>query len=155
MRVALISCNGRTGNAIGNQLAEKLRFFVERGADVRLFVQSAESLHSELASCAHVVADVETSGPVWDYLAAADLILADYPHWYDLLHYLPLVAGKKPRIVVEYHGVTPPSLWDDANRALLEEGQVRRGVVWCADAVIAHSRFTREELLHSTGVPAA
>ena len=45
MRVALLSFNARAGDAIGNQVAEKLAFFLERGADVRVFVQSDQHLH--------------------------------------------------------------------------------------------------------------
>ena len=49
--VALLSYNAQFHNAVGNQIAEKVRFFQERGAEVRLFVQDARRLHLDLRSC--------------------------------------------------------------------------------------------------------
>src|SRR5579863_6902133 len=100
MRVGLISCNGQAHNAIGNHLAEKLRFFIERGADVRVFLQSEERLHPDLARHAEVVDRVEARGPVWTYLEHADLVIADFAQDYDLLQFLPLLAGGKPRLLL-------------------------------------------------------
>src|SRR5262245_63868183 len=111
MRVALLSSNAQSANAIGKLVREKVLFFVERGADVRHFVESAHPLDPELTPYCEVVARPETAGPVWEFLRDADLVVAEYPHWYDLLHYLPLLAGGKPRLIVEYHGVTPPAFW--------------------------------------------
>ena len=45
MRVALLSHNARAGDAIGNQVAEKLTFFLDRGAEVRVFVECDRSPH--------------------------------------------------------------------------------------------------------------
>ncbi|HWY88845.1 MAG TPA: glycosyltransferase [Gemmataceae bacterium] len=153
MRVGLISCNGQAHNAIGNHLAEKLRFFTERGADVRVFLQSADRLHPGLARHAEVVDRVESHGPAWTYLEDADLVIADFAQDYDLLQFLPLLAGGKPRLLLEYHGVTPPHLWAGPQRACLEQGQARRGLVWCADYALVHSRFTRDDLVRATGFP--
>ncbi len=77
MRVGLISYNGQARDAIGNHLAEKLSFFAESGADVRVFLQSADRLHPGLANHVHVVDRVRAEGPVWDFLAGADLVLFD------------------------------------------------------------------------------
>jgi glycosyltransferase involved in cell wall biosynthesis len=154
MRVALLSYNAQAGNAIGNQLREKLFFFLERQADVQLFVDSAARLHPDLQPFCQVVSRVEIGGEAWEYLSQADLVLVDYPHWYELLHFLPLLVGKRPRIILEYHGVTPPGLWQGPNRDVLEQGASERGVAWCADAVVVHSQFTRKELQEATHYPA-
>ena len=45
MRVALLSANAQFHNAVGNSIAEKVRFFVERGAEVRAFVEDGRRLH--------------------------------------------------------------------------------------------------------------
>src|SRR5271169_5465558 len=98
MRVGLISCNGQAHDAIGNHLAEKLRFFIDRGADVRVFLETAERLHPDLRRYAEVVDRVEASGTAWTYLEGADLVIADFAQDYGLLHFLPLLAGGKPRL---------------------------------------------------------
>ena len=73
MRVALISFNGQARNAIGNHLAEKLAFFLERGADVRVFLQEGDRLHPGLARFVEVASSVQTKGPVWEYLSGSAL----------------------------------------------------------------------------------
>ena len=153
MRVGLISYNGQAHDAIGNHLAEKLRFFTERGADVRVFLQAAERLHPDLARYVEVVDRVEASGPAWTYLEGADLVIADFAQDYDLLHFLPLLAGGKPRLLLEYHGISPPRLWPGPQRVSLEQGLAQRGLVWCADYALVHSRFTRGDLIQATGFP--
>jgi glycosyltransferase involved in cell wall biosynthesis len=154
MRVVLLSYNARAHDAVGNYLAETAAFFHERGAAVRLLVQCPEHLHPDLRTIARTVEVVETSGPVWDEIAGADLVIAQYPQAYELLHFLPLLAGYKPRLLLDYHGVTPPELWSGPNREALEQGQRLRGMVWCADEAIAHSEFNRQELAAATGFPA-
>ena len=66
MRVALLSYNAQIHSAVGNQIAERLAFFAERGDEARLFVQSGERLHPQVADRAHVVAQPRASGPAWD-----------------------------------------------------------------------------------------
>src|SRR5687767_7975027 len=126
MRVALLTCNAQTRNAIGNQVAEKLAFFLERGAEVRVFLESALRVH-------------------------ADLGIADYAQCYDRLHCLPLLAGRKPRLVLDYHGVTPAQHWQGPQRDLLEQSARQRAIVWCAEVAFAHSEFAKDELHRATG----
>src|SRR5882724_10418738 len=153
MRVALISYNARAQDAIGNHVAETAAFFLERGSALRVFVQSAERLHPALRGCTQPVDDVAPDGPVWDYLAGADLVIAQYTQAYELLHFLPLLAGGKPRLLLDYHSVTPPALWTGPNREALEQGVRERGVVWCGDEAIVHSEFTWQELAATTTFP--
>src|SRR5258708_21824390 len=107
MRVALLSYNARAHDAVGNHVAETAAFFLERGSALRVFVQSAERLHPALRGCTQPVDDIAPDGPVWDYLAGADLVIAQYAQAYELLHFLPLLAGGKPRLLLGYHSVTP------------------------------------------------
>src|SRR5258707_11448851 len=79
-------------------------------------------------------------------MADADLVLVEYGHYYPAHNLLPLLAGRKPRIVLDYHGVTPPELWSNHNREALLLGWQRRGIAWCADRVFVHSQFAAEEL---------
>jgi glycosyltransferase involved in cell wall biosynthesis len=163
MRAALLSHNAQAGDAIGNQVAEKLAFFVDRGAAVRVFVESDKRLHPAVRPYCRVIAEPQPSGDSWEFLSAADLIIVDYGQYYPLLELLPLLpAGafrtgeaslSRPRILFDYHGVTPPGLWEGQIREALERGAQQRGLVWCADAALAHSRFTWQELSSQTAFP--
>jgi O-antigen biosynthesis protein len=154
MRVALLSRNARAGDAIGNQLAEKVAFFLERGADVRLLVSEGELLHPALRPYTRLCRSSVPEGEDWDYLAAADLLVVEYGQSYPLLDVLPLLAGGKPRVLFDYHGVTPAAFGGAHHREALERGARRRGLVWFADAAVVHSRFAARELAQPTGFPA-
>jgi glycosyltransferase involved in cell wall biosynthesis len=153
MRVALLSHNARAGDAVGNQLAEKLAFFLDRGADVRVFVESDQRLHPAVRPHCHLVAKPEPRGEGWLYVSTADLVVVEYTQFYPLLGLLPLLAGGRPRILFDYHGITPTALWGSHNREALEQGARQRGLVWCAEAAVVHSRFTQRELAEHTGFP--
>jgi glycosyltransferase involved in cell wall biosynthesis len=160
MRVALLGFSAPAGDAIGHQLAEKLTFFLERGADVRAFLESDHRLHPacrDLPVRVHEITrarnDESQEEESWEFLETADLIIVDYSQFYDLLNGLPLLAGGKARIVLDYHSVTPPRLWGDGNREAIEKGARQRGLAWCADAVWVHSGFAKRELLDATGFP--
>jgi glycosyltransferase involved in cell wall biosynthesis len=159
VRIALLGANAQAGDALGNQLAEKLAFFSDRGADVRVFLESDRRLHPALrAHYQRVTVDdflrAGTPGSeAWPFLSTADLVLVDYSQYYSLLEVLPLLAGGRPRIVLNYHGVTPAQMWTAHNREGLEQGARYRGLVWCADAVVAHSNFAGRELSAPTRFP--
>jgi glycosyltransferase involved in cell wall biosynthesis len=153
VRVVLLSHNAQAGDAIGNQLAEKLGFFLERGAGVRVFVETIQRLHPAVRPYVSCLAEAKADGEAWEFLCSADLIIVEYGHAYALLGLLPLLAGGKPRILFDYHGITPLGLCDRHNREGIERGTHRRGLVWCADGAIAHSRFTSLELRKHTGFP--
>src|SRR5438128_2445538 len=100
MRVALLSQNARAGDAIGNLLADKLTFFLDRGADVRVFIEDAGRVHPAVQAHGYCLeADMQ-------FLSSADLLAVEYGQHYRLLELLPLLAGGKPRILFDYHGVT-------------------------------------------------
>jgi len=163
MRVALLSHNAQAGDAIGNQVAEKLAFFLERGSDVRVFVESDHDLHPCVGPYAERFRPSQPEGDAWLFLTSADLVIAEYGQYYPLLNLLPLLAGGRPRILLDYHGVTPPDLWGLQNHEALTLGVRQRGLVWCADGVLVHSRYTGDELrtqcafpperLHQLGFP--
>jgi glycosyltransferase involved in cell wall biosynthesis len=143
MRVALLSQNARAGDAIGNLVAEKLTFFLDREADVRVCVQDAGLLHPAVRP---YVGD-------WQFVASADLVIVEYGQYYKLLGLLPLLVGGKSRILFDYHGVTPAEVWTTHNREELEKGTRQRGLVWCADQALVHSRFIYREIRQQTKFP--
>ncbi|MBY0527321.1 MAG: glycosyltransferase family 4 protein [Gemmataceae bacterium] len=150
MRVALLGANAQKHDAIGNQIAEKLAFFLDRGTDVRVFLSSLHQLHPDVHGHAECI-DVAPGGAGWQFLASADLVLIDYSQDYPLLALLPLLAGGKPRVIVDYHGVTPSHLGTRPQREGLDNGARRRALVWCADAALVHSRAAQRELRDATG----
>jgi glycosyltransferase involved in cell wall biosynthesis len=152
MRVALISHNARFGDAIGNLVADKLDLFLERGADVCVFLESMEGLHPRLSSHAQSM-QAEPAGPAWDFLLDADLLCVEFGQWYQLLGLLPLLASGKPRILLDYHSITPPEFSESNHREALIRGRQYRGLAWLADRTVVHSRFTQRELVQATAIP--
>lgn len=154
MRVVLLSASAPAGDAIGRQLADKAAFFVARGAALRVLVLSAHRLHPAVQPVCQVLPDPQPRGDAWNFTRVADLVIADYSQYYPLLNWLPLLAGHRPRVVLDYHGVTPPELWGPHQREPLEQGVRRRDLVWFADAAVTHSSFARRELVGATHFPA-
>jgi glycosyltransferase involved in cell wall biosynthesis len=153
MRVALLSHNAQAGDAIGNLVAEKLAFFLDHGADVGVLVESTQRLHPAVRPHCLKMPTPEPYGEAWEFLSGADLIVVEYGHYYRLLELLPVLAGGKGRILFDYHGVTPADLWPAHNREGVEAGARWRGLVWCADAAVAHSTFAGRELHEPTSFP--
>lgn len=151
MRVALLCCSAPHGDAIGNQVAEKVAFFLDRGADVRVFLESDRRLPMTLRPFCQVVDASAPDDKTWKFLSTSDLIFVEYSQWFELLNWLPLLAGGKARIVFDYHSVTPPHLWGTHNHEAIEKSVRQRGLVWCADAALIHSHSARQELLSATG----
>jgi glycosyltransferase involved in cell wall biosynthesis len=150
----LLTYNARAGDAIGNHVAEKLSFFLDSGADVRVFVESDFDLHPSIRSHCRLLAP-EPRGDGWRFLLESDLVIVDYSQAYSLLSLLPLLVGRRRRIVLDYHSVTPPEFWEGSSAEALVHGVRSRGLVWCADAAFVHSRFARSELLKPTSFPDA
>ena len=155
MRVALLNRSAASGDAIGNQIAEKVAFFLDWGADVRVFLECDDGLSPALRPYSQLLDAGKSENGSLRFLSTADLILVEYSQWYEMLDWLPLWAGGTARIVFDYHGVTPPHLWCRHNREGIEKGARQRGLVWCADAAIVHSQFAERELKGATGFPNA
>src|SRR5262249_5114141 len=137
MRVGFITYNAQAGDAVGNQVAEKVAVFLDHGADVRVFLHSNQRLHPALHDLALPIDKAECHGEAWLFLSTSDLVIVEYSQYFQLLEFLPLLAGGKPRVLVNYHGVTPVALWRCHNRDGLAQGLRQRGLVWCADAALA------------------
>ena len=152
VQVALVSLNARVGDAIGNQLLEKWRFFRQQGAEVRVFVESTEQLHPLLKPYTHQVTDSHCDS-ARTYFNTCEFIFFEFGQYYSLLDWLPLLQHASARIIVDYHGITPPELWGTHNREQLLLGQSKRGLMWFADRVLVHSQFTFRELVEECQFP--
>lgn len=153
MRVALLSANARAGDAIGNQITAKARFFLERNAEVRLFVDDATGLHPVLEPLCHDLAHAEPGDEARAYLLTSDLVVVEFGQSYPALGVLAVLNQGSGKLLLDYHGLTPLEFWDAHNREALEQGYQSRGLAWFADAVLVHSRFALKELREHTGLP--
>jgi glycosyltransferase involved in cell wall biosynthesis len=153
VQVAILSHNAHGCDALGNQVAEKLAFFLDRGADIRVFLESQQRLHPAVRPYCQILAGPELAEDCWEFLSSADLAIVEYGQYYRLLEWLPLLAGGKARLLFDYHGVTPTVFCEGPNREALERGIRHRGLVWCCDAALVHSRFTLQELCGQTAFP--
>ncbi len=153
MRVAILSHQARGRDAVGNQVAEKVSFFLERGAEVQVFVESGDELHPLVRPVCHVFAGWSSAGALRGFLTGADLVFVEFSQSYPLLQILPALVGGKARIIVDYFGVSPPDGWASASAAALEDGRRLRGLAWCADRCLVNSRFAARELRQGSGLP--
>ncbi len=162
MRVALVSANAQARDAIGNHLVDKVRFFVDRHADVHVYLSSLVGLHPSLAtspsSSRPLAVAVETwSQDAWADLISRDLVLFEFSQDYDLLHLLPAIAmaSPRPRVIVDFHGISPPLGWNGPTRDALDRGLSQRGLLWCADHVLVHSQWMKRDVIEATGLPSS
>jgi glycosyltransferase involved in cell wall biosynthesis len=157
MRVVLLSRNACVGDAIGRQLLAMLRYFRQTGAEVRVFLSEERHILPEIKSAHPVILPAQQ---IWadpelrHDLTSANLVLAEFGSSYDLMDLLPAVAQAGPRIIVDYQGLTPFELADPALYPDLETAHNQRKLLWCAHAVLVHSRFAEEELRAAIGIPA-
>ncbi|MCS6852602.1 MAG: glycosyltransferase family 4 protein, partial [Gemmataceae bacterium] len=155
MRVALLSGSAPSGDAIGQQVANKAAFFLDRGAEVRVFVQDDRGLHPVLRPLTSVQPTGRLDRSAWRYVLSCDLVVVEFSQHDRLIEEVPRLVGRKPRIIIDYHGITPPEAWGTACNERLREGERWRHLVWAADAVLVHSHFSHEELATATGFPPA
>src|SRR5262245_66554646 len=80
MRVSLLAPSAPVGDAVGRQLAEKVAFFLDRGADVRLFVESDARLHPTLKPYTYRVEPRRASAFV-EFVATSDLLVVEYSRY--------------------------------------------------------------------------
>jgi glycosyltransferase involved in cell wall biosynthesis len=154
LRAAILTHNAQAGDAVGNQVAEEVAFFLARGADVRVFLESERRLHPAVHGRQWLIPAGQPSAEAWQFLCSADLVVVEYTQSYPLLDLLPALAEQRPRSLLHYYSITPVETWRGPKREALEEGLRQRGLVWCADAAVVHSHFTWQELRRCSGFPA-
>lgn len=155
MRAAFLAHSARRGDAIGRQIAAKICVLRRQGGDVRLFVEDAACLHEGLdeVTTPHTWRSLWQTSADRSFVRTADWCFVEFGCYFDLLHLLPRLAGKKPRVVFSYYGLTPLHLWESNDRGRLEAAHRHCGNVWFADHALANSRFGAEELHRLTGYP--
>lgn len=86
-----------------------------------------------------------------EHFFSSDILIINYSTYYELAQALKLVRGGA--VIFDYHGITPPELWQGDQQGLrdLVLGREHLTLVQFADYAIAHSQFTRQELI-ATGL---
>ena len=82
----------------------------------------------------------------YDSRQIGDVLWANYPRFYD---YMKIFKNRQRDVkgIFDYHGVTPPEMWDDPElKPVLKEGVDNITYGKYADLAIAHSDFTKNEL---------
>ena len=103
MRVGLLAHAARVGDAIGRQIAAKLDFFRDCGAEVRAILATDGGVDARLRQFIQRLSP-QRPEPAVAWPAPCDLILVEYSQYSPVLDLLPQLAGCRPRIIVDYHG---------------------------------------------------
>jgi O-antigen biosynthesis protein len=161
-RVCIVNGNCILNDALGNIVVNQLRFFVERGYQTLVLLEHVDLRHpADLRRYfVRLTYDELRQGPVNPqtrrgvaHFGNADIYVFNYSTYYGLVEAIRLV--NRGVVIFDYHGVTPPHLWEGPGREDLVEGQRHLGLVRYADYAIAHSGFTCDELAQTGMIDAA
>src|SRR4051812_1511181 len=104
-------------DAIGNVTVGQARLLLELGFDLRIWVGNVADVPLDLVDSVEMISDpsalVAGSRQRRHYLESR-IAIFHYPAYYPMID----LIREKPRGVrlFDYHGVTPPALWDGAGR---------------------------------------
>lgn len=136
MRVGLLAQTARGDTRIGREIAAKVGYFRNRGADTRLIVANDGDFPRRIR------ANTQRYSPqlpdrLLTWLAKCDLVLVDPAEPSPIFDLVPKLTGGKPKVVFTDHG-------DSESREL----------AWFADVAIVHDPGEKEAFLAETGYPA-
>ena len=161
-RAAVIGPLCLPNDAIGNVMIDQLRMLQARGYETAILVEYLDMRHPRelLQHMLELKLSEVKSGHITpltrrplSFLHNADVLIYNYPLPYQLFDTITMVDSGV--LIFDYHGVTPPELWDGEGREhYITTVRRQMQLVRYADYAIAHSSFTRGELL-ATGAVAA
>ncbi len=159
-RVCLINGNCIINDAVGGHVVAQLRALRAAGYHVMLLTEFVDArLPADVRRLMLQLHLHDLHTPDWRTAAgarhffAADVVIVNYSTYYELVHAIKLVRNSA--IIFDYHGVTPPALWDpnSAGYNHLVQGQQHVTLVEYADYAYGHSRFTADELVQTGRIP--
>ncbi len=145
-------------DAVGNQVANQMAYFVRQGYEV-VVLSEAVDRRRPLEQRRHVIeirlellqeGETAAAKRALRILEQADRFIYHYPIYYPLMETISWIA--QGIVILDYHGITPPHLWEGHNRELLATSQRRLTLAHYADYAIVHSQYTRDELLASGAI---
>jgi glycosyltransferase involved in cell wall biosynthesis len=158
-RVCIVNGNCVANDALGNHVLNQLRFFQACGYRALALVEHADGRIpiEQRQHLATLTLDELREGPstaqtrrAVAHFRGADLFVFNYSAYYALAEAIRLVS--RGIVMFDYHGVTPQQLWNAPGAEALVEGQRRLDLARYADYAIAHSDFTRQELIATGAV---
>lgn len=158
-RAVIININCLANDAVGIHVRRKLRLLQLWGYAPLLlaeYIDDRLGLEDQALMVACHAGQIMYPDPNGEWVAQhfwnSSLAIFNYPVHYELVELIRAVSSGI--VVFDYHGVTPPDLWASAvDRVSIERGVANVNLVGYADYAIAHSEFTRAELLATGLVP--
>jgi O-antigen biosynthesis protein len=160
-RACVINGNCMLNDALGNHVLNQLRFFQARGYQALALVEHIDQRHPPEVRqhLARVTLDTLQAGAAnpqtrraVNHFANADIYVFNYSAYYPLVEAIRMVGHGVT--IFDYHGVTPPHMWEGDDTEALVEGQRQLQLARYADYAITHSSFTHDELLATGAVVA-
>ncbi len=145
-QLILLNSNLLPKDAVGNNLINKARVVRDNGIPTRILLESNAFPPADLEPCVRTLSDLgkqDFEASLWN----ADCYWIDYSVFYPLLKVAAALKAKGKRLLFDYHGITPPALWDDPETlGGLEQAIANLPLIREGDAVVCHSAYTRLEL---------
>lgn len=158
-RVCIINGNVMANDAVGNHVVNQLRFFQEHGYNAMVLVEHVDDrlpadVRRNIARATLTELRDGTKNPQFRrgvrHFQSADLYVVHYSTFYALAEAIRLIDHGV--VIFDYHGVTPPHLWEGPGVETLIEGVRRLDLVRYADYAIGHSAFTCGELVRTGAI---
>jgi glycosyltransferase involved in cell wall biosynthesis len=155
LRISLVNGSLPPNDAVGNNLIQKARALRKMGHEVKVFVGSEpirppDDLRANVVQV-HLADLVGREERTRSHFHRSDVYIYDFPVFYDLAESIRHLS--RGLVVFDYHGITPPELWDPEGAKLLQRSKAQVRLVHYADWAIVHSNYARDELATSTQFP--
>jgi glycosyltransferase involved in cell wall biosynthesis len=153
-RVCIVNGNCSINDALGNTVINQLNFFLARSYHTLVLVETLDlrlpaALRRYMVCISRDQLRKQESTPITRRAIAhfqqSDIFVYNYSTYYPLAETIELVS--RGVTIFDYHGVTPPALWEGVGLEDLVRGQQAVELVRYADYAIAHSAYTRDELI--------
>jgi glycosyltransferase involved in cell wall biosynthesis len=147
MRVSLINQNMMGGDAIGACMINQVRFFMQRGDDVRVYVLDApRNVPAEVEALTKVITLLDLIDGREEHFRLSDLYIYHYPGRHSLMESIRGI--ERGTVIFNYHNVTPPELWgSDIGREWLQQSVEGSGLAHYADLCIVDSPYNKQDLI--------
>lgn len=160
-KACIINGNCVINDAVGSHIVAQLQALTTAGYQTLLiteFIDSRLPIEVRRSAVAVKIAEIKQADNRFQWLIkhfiSAELVIVNYSTYYDLA--LLIKQAQHATVIFDYHGVTPPHLWDSQATGYTDLllGQQNLNLVQYADFAIAHSQYTRNELIQTEQIPA-
>ena len=155
-RACIVNGNVMVNDAVGNHVVSQLRALRAAGYHTLIlteFVDSRLPADVRRGAVSLRLEDLQRpdtrTAPAVDHFQSADVVIVHHSTGYELAEAIRLV--RHGTVILNYHGITPSELWTgDAQGARdLQLGREQLCLLQHVDYAIAHSSFTRTELIET------